>query len=105
MPGPPAVFSYDGVYDVEIHVYWEAPCEPNGKIKDYILTVTTGRRQVQKKKLDEDKLEYEVVGLARLTAYTLKLVARTSRGEGIPKVLEVRTAGPAGKCLLFTPSL
>ena len=100
MPGPPAVFDFDGVYDIEIHVYWEAPCEPNGVITEYILTVTTGTREVQKKKLGRGTREYKVVGLARVTTYKFKLVAKTSRGDGIPKFLEATTARPAGKCSL-----
>ncbi|CAB4039395.1 sidekick-like isoform X1 [Paramuricea clavata] len=97
VPGPPAVFAFDGVYDIEVHVYWEAPCQPNGVINKYILTVSTGSRQVQRKELDDNTREHKVVGLARITTYKFKLVARTSRGEGISKVLETRTAPPAVK--------
>lgn len=97
MPGPPAVYSFDGVYDIEVHVYWEPPCEPNGDITNYILTVSSGRREVQKKDLSRDSRTYKVVGLVRATYYKFTLVARTSRGEGIPKVLEATTKSVAGK--------
>lgn len=101
MPGPPAVFAFDGVYDVEIHVYWEPPCEPNGKITLYILTVTSGRKQVQKKELNQNTRSYVVVGLARDTNYKLELAARTSRGDGIPKILSSRTKVLPGKYQFF----
>ena len=77
-------------------MYWEAPCEPNGVITGYILTVTTGRKEVQKKELSKSTRAHVVVGLFRITTYKFQHVARTSRGEGIPKVLEATTAASAG---------
>ena len=95
-PGPPAVFDFDGVYDVELHVYWKAPCQANGVIIEYILTVSNERKQIQERKLGENVRTYKVSGLARVTDYKLELVARTSGGRGIAKVLETRTKPAAG---------
>lgn len=97
MPGPPAEYGFDGVYDIEVHLYWEPPCEPNGVITEYILTVSSDRREVQKKGLSKNARTYKVLGLVRATYYKFELVARTSRGEGIAKVLEATTKSVAGK--------
>ena len=40
VPGPPATFGFDDVYGNEVHLYWETPCEPNGRLGDYKLTVS-----------------------------------------------------------------
>ena len=97
MPGAPATFVFDGVYVTQVHLYWEAPCERNGKITNYILTVFTGsiRRQTITKKSNEHT--HQVMALTPNTNYRFRLVARTSRGEGIPKVLEVKTKSVKSK--------
>ena len=40
VPGPPATFGFNDVYGNEVHLYWETPCEPNGRLGDYKLTVS-----------------------------------------------------------------
>ncbi|XP_028395112.1 protein sidekick-1-like [Dendronephthya gigantea] len=97
VPGPPAVFDFDGVYDIEVHIYWERPCQPNGVIENYVLTVSSGGRKVRTKELSASSGEYKVLGLARARIYKFELVAETSKGKGIAKVLEAKTKSVAVK--------
>lgn len=98
VPGPPATFGFDGVYGNEVDLYWEPPCEPNGRLLDYKLTVRVDAKGIiEQTKLDSHRREYKVQGLSLLTKYTFELVAITSQGEGTTKILKTRTTGPPVK--------
>ena len=101
MPGPPATFGFDGVYGNEVHLYWEPPCERNGRLQKYKLTVSEDTsRRLQEIRPDSDVTEYQVKGLTLETSYQFELVATTSVGEGIPKILKTKTKGAPGEFFL-----
>ena len=101
VPGPPATFGFDDVYGNEVHLYWEAPCEPNGRLGDYKLTVSANAKgKIQEQRLDNDVTVYKVLGLVKLTKYKFELVATTSKGEGTAKILVTTTPGNPGTFLL-----
>ena len=101
VPGPPATFGFNDVYGNEVHLYWETPCEPNGRLGDYKLTVSADAKgKIQEQRLDNNVTVYKVLGLVKLTKYKFELVATTSKGEGTAKILVTTTPGNPGTFLL-----
>ena len=101
VPGPPATFGFNDVYGNEVHLYWETPCEPNGRLGDYKLTVSANAKgKIQEQRLDNDVTVYKVLGLVKLTKYKFELVATTSKGEGTAKILVTTTPGNPGTFFL-----
>ena len=101
VPGPPATFGFNDVYGNDVHLYWETPCEPNGRLGDYKLTVSADAKgKIQEQRLDNNVTVYKVLGLVKLTKYKFELVATTSKGEGTAKILVTTTPGNPGTFLL-----
>ena len=101
VPGPPATFGFNDVYGNEVHLYWETPCEPNGRLGDYKLTVSADAKgKIQEQRLDNNVTVYKVLGLVKLTKYKFELVATTSKGEGTAKILVTTTPGNPGTFFL-----
>ena len=101
VPGPPARFGpvYNGVYNDQVHLFWQAPCEPNDAIDGYQLTYgEEGKAQTKALLLGPRTRTKIITDLEMLKRYWFKLRARgKNNGYGPFFTFFAKTRGPARK--------
>ena len=77
---------------VSIHVKWEEPAEPNGVIKDYIISYGTSKNyQPIEISVTGKTMERVLDGLNKFTTYFIKVRGKTSKNGNASEILNATT--------------
>ena len=91
-PSHPQNVEVRATSSVSIHVRWEEPAQPNGKITEYIISYGTGKEyQPYEKMVTGSTMERVLDGLNKFTTYFIKVRGKTSKTGNTSKILNATT--------------
>ena len=91
-PSHPQNVEVRATSSVSIHVKWEEPAQPNGKITEYIISYGTSKdSQPREETVTGSTMERVLDGLNKFTTYFIKVRGKTSERGNASKILNATT--------------
>ena len=96
IPGEVSDVLFNNVYDTSVDIEWKEPLKPNGRILAYIISYkpAINGSKFENIMVDSSQLSFTIKNLKSSTEYIIGLRAKTQAGEGVQKLLQIKSGVP-----------